>query len=292
MLMTCFTLFGEDSSSKETSSLFDGRIYSRFAVSYQHADDYHSGFNSAASSIFDDNDGEYTFINYSFDLVYILKNGFYIGTGAYASEAEVKTDGLGAGVPNTDSNLEIREIPLAIGYDMPIDDWLIRFEARYKFNVDDDFNRNNALASAVVLPATDGSDSMTFTTRVRRDFFGFEHALLVGYQMFENDVEHPIYPSFSLGDRVFIDYAVSKVLGDVKLSVGHLYSQSERTKGTPSAATGTAYLTEKPLYSELRATATYRITSRLLLDGGVKYTYSGKDAPKQKSVYLGLAYVF
>lgn len=288
------SLTAQEQSGEASNPFLSGNLYSRVAISYQHADDYHTGYDSFASFIFDEREGEYTFVNYSLDLVYIMPGGFYIGSGLYASEVDVSTDGLGLGIPDTSSSIELREIPLAVGYDTAVDDWQLRFEARYIFNVDEDFNNSfsSALSDSVLLPATDGSDSLTLSFRVKRNFFDLEHSLLLGYQMFEADVEHPVFPKFSLGDRYFLDYEVAKVFGDLKLSVGHLYSQSEKTEGTPSASSGTAYLTEKPRYSELRATSTYRITPRFLADFGLKYIYAGKDAPKQKTAYLGFAYIF
>jgi hypothetical protein len=291
-IIASLSLSAQESSEEGAAAFLDGNLYSRLSIAYQQADDYHSGYNSAASSIFENNDGGYTFVNYSLDLVYIMKSGLYIGTGVYASAAEVSTDGLGGGIPDTDSDVELREIPLAIGYDMRAEDWRFRFEARYIFNIDGDFDSSSALENSVILPATDGSDSLTLSVGAKRSIWGLEHSLLFGYQTFENDVEHPLFPKFTLGDRYFIDYEIAKVIGEFKLSLGHLHSQSQETNGTPSVATGTAYLTEKPRYSELRIGATYRITPRLLIDGGLKYTYSGKDAPKQETAFLGLAYIF
>ncbi len=144
----------------------------------------------------------------------------------------------------------------------------------------------------MILPATDGSDSLTLSFRAKREMWGFEHSLTLGYQTFENDVDHPLFPKFTLGDRYFFDYEIAKVYGDLRLSLAHLYSQSESTKGTPSPITKTAYLTEKPRYSELRLTSTYRITPRFLVDAGIRYHYDGKDAPKQETVYIGAAYIF
>ncbi len=278
-------LAAQEQSAKASNPFLSGNLYSRFALSYQHADDYYSGYDSNASSIFDDQDGEYTFVNYSVDLVYIMKNGLYIGSGLYASAVEVSTDGSG-GIPDTDSNVELREIPLAIGYDKKVDDWRLRVEARYVFNVDDDFDGSltSALADATLLPATDGSDSLTLSFRAKRNIWGLEHSLLFGYQIFEENVEHPLFPEFTLGDRVIVDYEMAKVMGNWKLSMGHLYSSSQETEGT--------YLTEKPRYTELRASANYRITPRFLADAGIKYIYYGKDAPKQETAFFGLAYLF
>ncbi|MGJ8653903.1 MAG: hypothetical protein ACSHX8_11560 [Opitutaceae bacterium] len=285
------SLIAQTQTREESKSLFSGNLYSRVAVSYQSADDYHSGYNSFASAVFDDFDGEYTFYNYTLDVVYISRAGFYLGTGLYTSSAEVNTNGLGLGVPDTDSNVELREIPFAIGYETTYNPFRLRFEARYMFNVDDDF-KDGSFADANILPVTDGSDSLTLSVKGKFDLAGFEHALTLGYQFYENDVSHPLFPSFSLGDRLILDYEISKVMGDLKLTLGHQFSQNRKTTGTPSSVTGTAYLTEKPRAYELRALATYRVTPRFLVDGGVKYTYAGKDVPKQETIYLGVAYIF
>lgn len=284
-------------STEAKQSFLDGSLYTRLAVSYEAADSYHSGYNSFASAVFENFDGEYTFYNYTADFVYISPIGIYIGTGIYSSVADVETNGLGLGVPNTNSGLEPREIPLAIGYDTKVDQVKLRFEGRFIFNIDDDFNNSfaSAASNAVLLPVTDGSDSFTFSVKAKTDYAGFEHSLLLGYQMYENGVSHPIFPSFSLGDRLIIDYELSKVIGDFRVSVGHLYSKAQQTEGTPPTGipgVNTAYLTEKPQYVELRLATTYRATNRFFLDGGFKYTYDGKDAPKQKTVYLGAAYLF
>ncbi|MGJ8639101.1 MAG: hypothetical protein ACSHYA_06870 [Opitutaceae bacterium] len=281
-----FSLFAQEKVQEESSQLSSGVLYSRLALSHQNADDYHSGYGSAASGIFENNSGEYTFTNYTVDLAYILPNGLYFGTGIHASEAEVKTT---LGVSNLNSSIELREIPLALGYNMKAEDWRLRFEARYIINVDDDFNA--PADAAVILPATDGSDSLSFSFRAKRNFAGLEHTFLLGYQTYESDVKHPLFPSFSLGDRYLFDYEVAKIMGDLRLSLGHLISISEQTKGTPGFG-GFAYLTEKPRFSELRLTANYRITPRFILDAGVRYYYDGKDTPKQETAYLGLAYIF
>lgn len=285
-----------EKASETSERLFDGILYSRISYAYQSADSYHSGQNSFASSVFENNDGSYQFNNLSLDVVYISTTGFYVASGVYLSAAEVSTDGLGLGVPDTDSDYELREIPLAVGYEMDVKDTRLRFEGRYIFNVDDDFDVSLAegLADAVVLPVTDGSDSFTLSARAKREFFGFENTLVVAYQMYEDDVFHPIFPSFSLGDRVTIDYEIAKVFGNAKVSLGHLYSHSESTEGTISPIDGvnTAYLTEKPRSSELRAGLTYRFTPQLLGDIKYKYTYSGSDAPKQDTFIVGLAYLF
>lgn len=282
--------------ANETSeSLFDGILYSRVSYAYQSADSYHSGENSFASAVFDNNDGSYQFNNLSLDLVYISRTGFYVGSGAYLSSANVSTDGLGAlAVPDTDSDYELREVPLAVGYETRFGETSLRVEGRYIFNADDDFDISLAegFSDAVLLPVTDGSDSFALSVRAKREFFGLENTLVVAYQMYENDVEHPLFPSFSLGDRVSIDYEISKVVGDAKFNIGHLYSHSESTEGTLSPVTGTAYLTEKPRYSELRAGVTYRFTPRLLADLEYKYNYWGSDAPKQETFVVGLAYLF
>jgi hypothetical protein len=284
-----------EKASETSEPLFDGILYSRVSYAYQSADSYHSGENSFASSVFENNDGSYQFNNLSLDVVYISKTGFYVASGVYLSAAEVSTDGLGAlNVPDTDSDYEFREVPLAVGYETDVNDTRLRFEGRYIFNVDDDFDvsLNKGFADAVLLPVTDGSDSFALSARAKREIFGLENTLVVAYQMYENDVSHPLFPSFSLGDRITIDYEIAKVFGDAKVSVGHLYSHSESTEGELSGITGTAYLTEKPRSSELRAGLTYRFTPRLLGDIEYKYTYSGSDAPKQDTFIVGLAYLF
>jgi hypothetical protein len=283
-------LIAQDSSSEDTQSMFNGTLYTRASITYQYATDYYSGYNSTASLVFDTFDGEYSFLNYNVDLVYIMPNGFYLGTGLYSSAAKVKTDGT-LGAPDTDSGIELREIPVSLGYDTNLDDVKLRFEARYTFNVDQDFNSSDP---AVILPVTDGSDSLTLSVRAKKNFIGLEHSLTLGYQMYENGVTHPLFPSFSLGDRYIIDYDVSKVFGKLKLTGGHLFSKSQQTKGdtTGPLATVTAYLTEKPQYAQLRASATYMLSPKLYLDGGIKYVYAGKDAPKETTFYIGAAYLF
>ena len=285
------SLLGQSSTEEESKSLFNGSLYSRASLSYQHASDYHSGYDSFASAVYENSDGEFTLINYSLDLIYITPGGLYVGSGLYASSAEVKTNGLGLGVPNTDSDIELREIPFVVGYNTNYDAVRLRFEARYLKNVDDDFE-DGSVADATLLPVTDGSDSLTLSVKAKADAFGYDHALQLGYEIFENDVSHPIFPSFSLGDRYIIDYEIGKAIGDLRLSLGHLISISEQTDGTPSGITGTAYLTEKPRYNELRFGAIYRAGPRLVLDAGLKYIYEGKDAPKQQTAYLGAAYIF
>lgn len=282
-------LFAQESSTEESQALFSGTLYSRASISSHTANDYYSGYNSTASAVFETFDGEYSFVNYNLDLVYIMPNGFYIGTGLYTSAAEVKTNGLGMGVPDTDSDIEPRELPLSIGYDMALDDVKLRFEARYIVNIDDDFNSSNP---AVILPVTDGSDSLTLSIRAKKNFIGLEHSLLLGYEMYENGVQHPLFDSFSLGDRFIVDYEVSKVIGKLKISGGHLFSKSQQTKGDTTGIFGTAYLTEKPQYAQVRASAVYQLTPQVYLDGGLKYIYAGKDAPKEKAFYLGAAYLF
>lgn len=279
-------LSAQNTDREESVSLWEGNLYTRAAYSYQHADDYHSGYGSTASSVFDNSDGSYTFHNYSLDFVYVMRSGVYFGSGLYASSADVSTDGLGTGTPDTDTGFDVREIPIAVGYETSYEDLRLRVEGRFMINVDNDFNRSlaSALDSRVLLPVTDGSDSFALSFRGKKAIAGFEHTLLLGYQIYENGVEHPIFTNFSLGDRFFVDYEISKVFGDLKLGLGHVYSQSQQTDGD--------YLVEKPRFSEIRASATYRFTPRLLGDCGFKYYYDGKDAPKQKTVYLGIAYIF
>ena len=287
-------LIAQENSAESSQKLLDGTFYSRASTTYQHASDYHSGYDSFASFVFDSADGEYTFFNYNLDFVYITKSGFYVGTGIYTSAAEVKTDGLGLTppVPNTDSNIEPREVPFSVGYDTSVEDVQLRFEARYLFNIDDDFNASNAFDDAVILPVTDGSDSLTLSVRAKKSFAGWNHSLTIGYQMYENGVEHPLFEDFSLGDRSIIDYEIDRIFGKLKLSGGHLVSISQQTKGDTSGLTGTAYLTEKPRYAQLRVSATYQVSPHIYLDGGIKYTYTGKDAPKEQTFYLGAAYLF
>jgi hypothetical protein len=283
-------LIAQESTKEASQDFFNGTLYSRASTTYQYATDYYSGYSSFASTVFDNLDGEYSFVSYNLDVVYILPSGFYLGTGLYTSAAKVEATGLP--VPNTDSDIELRELPLSIGYDMRLEDVQFRFEARYTFNIDDDFNSANNLTDTTILPVTDGSDSLTLSFRAKKLFVGLEHSLTLGYQIYENGVEHPLFDSFSLGDRVIVDYEISKIFGKLKLSGGHLFSASQQTKGDTSGITGTAYLTEKPQYAQLRTSATYQVTPQFYLDGGIKYTYTGKDAPKEKTFYIGAAYLF
>ncbi|TVP82416.1 MAG: hypothetical protein EA353_00450 [Puniceicoccaceae bacterium] len=291
---TAFSLNIHGQELESSDSMFSGVLYSRIGVGYEKATSYHAGSNSFASAVFANNNGEYTFFSQSLDLVYATRSGLYIASGLYSSAAEVKTDGLGLGVPNTDSGIRLREIPLALGFDTMLNDVGLRFEARYIFNVDDDFDRplSEALSNAVILPVTDGADSLTLSARGRKDILGTENSLLLGYQIYESDVSHPLFPRFSLGNRLIIDYEIAKVFGDLRLSLGHLYSNSRQTKGDPSPITGTAYLTEKPRFSEVRVGAMYRFTSGFFLDGGVRYIYDGSDAPKQRTFFVGGAVLF
>lgn len=92
LLGTCATsLFAQSQTQEESKSLFTGSLYARSSLTYQHASDYYSGYNSFASAVYEDFDGEYTFYNYSLDLIYVTRGGLYLGSGLYASSADVKT---------------------------------------------------------------------------------------------------------------------------------------------------------------------------------------------------------
>lgn len=274
----------ESSAEEETAY---GSVYTRFSYSYQTADEYHSGNDSFASTVYSDLSGEYTFNNYALDIAYTLPSGFYVASGIYSTAAEVKTNGLGLGVPNTDSDVEIREVPLAIGYGFEKSGVRYKAEARYTFNVDDDFDNPfaEAAAEAILLPVTDGSDYLTISAQAAGYLFGLEHKATVAYQTYEEDVSHPIFPEFTLGDRFLIDYEVSLNLDSLRLYAGYLYVDSEETEGTPSPVTGTNYLYVEPDYSQVRGGIQVYLSDTFSIEGGAAYIFDGEDAPKEETLY-------
>jgi|GEM_PF-2248869 len=286
-------------------TIFDGDLYTRFSTSYQTADDYYAGSGSFASFVFDAGEGEYTFINYNLDLAYSLPHGFYVASGAYATDAKVESNGLGLGVPNTDSGFELREIPLALGYASTIGGISTKFEIKYTFNEDDDFNRPSvgaAVQDEVLLPVTDGSDYWSFSSQVGATLAGFKHKLGVQYQIFEEDAEHPLFPEYTLGDRFSLDYEIAyEFEGGLQVYLGHLFVWSDETEGDSSGSflegvfgVGNApvYVYEQPRYQSIRAGVKHQATDRLLLELGGSYFYDGSDAPKQTSIFTAIAYTF
>jgi hypothetical protein len=264
-----------------------GSIYTRFTYSYQTADEYHSGSDSFASTVFNDLDGEYTFNNYTLDIAYTLPSGLYIASGIYSTAAEVKTNGLGLGVPNTDSDVELREIPLAIGYGIEKNGVRYKAEARYTFNVDDDFDNpfDQAVADAILLPVTDGSDYLTLSVQAAGYYFGLEHKATLAYQTYEEDVSHPVFPEFTLGDRILFDYEISLNMNPFRLFAGYLYVDSDETEGTASPVTGTSYLYNEPDYSQVRGGVQFYLNDRFSIEGGAAYIFDGEDAPKEETIY-------
>ncbi|MGF1530921.1 MAG: hypothetical protein ACFCU4_06135 [Puniceicoccaceae bacterium] len=269
-------------------------LFTRAGFSYQAADQYYGGQNSFAETVFRDLDGEYTFFNYTLDLAYVFDGGLYVAGGIYATDGEVVTNGLGLGIPNTDSGIKARELPLAVGYETEAAGIGLRFEVRYTINVDDDFNVgfNRAISDAVILPVTDGADTLTLSLRAKGKIGEVENILTIGYRFFEEDVDHPIFPKFSLGDQFYFDYELGYVVDRVRFFAGHLVSVGQRTKGDLSPVTGTAYLTEKPFFLEVRGGAQVAVSDQVYLDAGASYYYDGEDTPKQRTFFVGGGYLF
>jgi hypothetical protein len=290
------------SAQEASNSLFEGDFYARTSVSYQSADSYYDGSGSFASFVFDAGEGEYTFINYNVDLAYSLPSGFYLASGLYATDGEVETNGLGIGVPNTDSGLELREVPLAFGYATTLNGIFAKAEVKYTFNVDDDFDSSSigqAITDEVLLPVTDGSDYWTFSGQLGTQHAGFKHTLSIAYQIFEEDAEHPLFPRFTLGDRFSLDYQVSYEFDNgVNLYLGHLFVWSEETEGDPSPfiqGLGLGdfnYVYNQPRYQEVRTGIDYQATESIKVELGGAYFYDGSDAPKQTTIFAALAFTF
>jgi len=291
------------SASSLAANLTDGSFYARTGISYQHADDYHSGADSFAAFVFNEADGEYTFINYTLDVAYTLPSGFYVATGVYATEAEVNTNGLGLGVPDTDSGVEPREIPLALGYQTQLGQVFTKFEARYTFNVDEDFDSSSvgqAVQDEVLLPVTDGSDYLTLSTQAKFDLIDLEHTVTVAYQIFEEDASHPLFPEYTLGDRIQLDYELGIPVGKARFFAGHLFVWSDETEGDStgsflesalSTPPGEApvYLYEQPRYQQIRGGVNYPLTDNVTTELGASYIYNGSDAPKESTVFLAVS---
>lgn len=301
-LYTAATLIAISGLAHANDTFLNGDLYTRFSVSYQQADDYYAGSNSFASFVFDAGEGEYTFINYNVDLAYSLPSGFYLATGLYATDAEVETNGLGIGVPNTDSGLELREIPLAFGFATDLNGFFAKAEVKYTFNVDDDFDSSSigqAISDEILLPVTDGSDYWTFSGQLGKEYSGFKNTLTLAYQIFEEDAEHPLFPRFTLGDRFSLDYQISHSFDNgINLYLGHLFVWSKETEGDPSpfiqglGLGDFIYVYNQPRYQEVRTGIQYQASEKLSLELGGAYFYDGSDAPKQTTLFTALAYTF
>lgn len=269
-------------------------FYARVGASYQQASSYHSGRDSFAGFVFDQADGSYRFYNVNLDVSLGLPSGFYIASGFYTTAAEVKTNGLGLGVPDTDTSLKPREVPLALGFQHDFGFARAKFEARYTFNIDRDFDRpfGEAVQRSVLLPVTDGSDYLTLSAQGETEAFGLRHTGTVSFTRFESGVSHPIFPSFQLGNRYALDYQVAKPIGALELRLGHLFVWSEDTKGVASPITGTAYLYERPRWQEVRGGVAVQVNPNFGIDLTGRYIYDGSDAPKETTLSLGLELLF
>ena len=254
-------------------------LFVQLSYAHESASDYHSGENSLASFLYGPaNNTDYEINKVLLDVSYAFSGGLYLYAGFVASDIEINGD---LAIANFDGDFEPRETTLGAGYSLPLGPVTLRPELRYTFNIDREFDQTGTL------PTTDGGDYLGLSLAASYRLLGLDHTATFAYTAYEDDVSHPLFPSFSLGDRYALDYQILKGFGAFYAALGHTITLSEQTEGTPGFL-GFRYLYEKPRYNEVRARLGYSLDSSSSVFASASYTYDGSDAAKDRKFTVGI----
>ena len=125
----------------------------RFSVSYMDADDYHDGEGSVATGAYKSGETEYEIVSGMLEGAWRFYRGAYVYGALNLADARL----VNPGGRTFDSDWQVRETTLALGYRWSIPWGALKGAAGYTINVDDDFGKTGTL------PTSDGSDYLTLS---------------------------------------------------------------------------------------------------------------------------------